>query len=91
MATLLPLTPLGGESNRKKKAKVVGWNKGSLTEQQTKGTVTTILIKKNIQKKTPTKGICRATLSHCLMPSALPKRFTSPWPAPLLRTKHDAT
>jgi len=33
---LSPLPPLGWEENGKKKAKLMGWDKGSLTQQQIK-------------------------------------------------------
>jgi len=50
----------GGEENGKKKAKLVGQDKGSLTGQQRKLTLTTITNdKQNIQDK----GIHRAILS----------------------------
>jgi len=73
VAALLPLPFLvwGGEWEEKKKAKLVGWDKDSLTEpeRQRKRTVTTILLMRRIYK---TKGKHRATLSHYQMPRVLP-------------------
>jgi len=40
----------GGEENWKKKAKFMGWDKGSLTEQQRKQTVTTIILARRLSK-----------------------------------------
>jgi len=47
----------------------MGRDKDSLTEQQRKGTVTTTILIRRIYKN---KGIHRTTLSHHLMPGALP-------------------
>jgi len=54
------------ERNRKK---LVGRDKGSLTEQQTKGTVTTTIQKRGIYKTNPQN---RTALSDCT--AALPSR-----------------
>jgi len=45
-----PSPPWGGEENGKKKAKLVGQDKGSLTEQQIKKTVTTTILVRRIHK-----------------------------------------
>jgi len=58
---LLPLPHWGGEENGKKKAKLVGWDKGSLTEQQRKRTVTTIILIRRIYKTN--SGMHRASLT----------------------------
>jgi len=50
----------GGEQNGKKKAKLVGGDKGSLTEQQRKQTLTTIILIRRIYKN---QGKHRATLT----------------------------
>jgi len=56
------------EENGKKKAKPVGWDKGSLTEQQSKQTVTNNNTdKKNIQNKQQNTQ----SSSHHLMPRTL--------------------
>jgi len=45
----LSLFPLwDGKENWKKKAKLVGWDKDSLTEHQRKRTITTIILTKGI-------------------------------------------
>jgi len=51
----------GGEENGKKKAKLVGRDKGNLTEQQTKWTVTTTILIKRIHKTN--SEMHRATLT----------------------------
>jgi len=56
-----------GEEHWKKKAKLVVWNKDSLTEQQRQTTVTTIILIKKIYKA----RVYIVQFSHCLMPSAL--------------------
>ena len=55
-----PFPQQGGEENGKKKAKLVGQNKDSLTEQQRTQTLTAIILIERLYK---TKGIHRATLS----------------------------
>jgi len=57
----------GGEEDWKKKTKLMGQGKGSLTEQQRKRTVTTILIR----TKYESNRMHRATLSHHPMPSVV--------------------
>jgi len=53
-----------GEANgKKKKAKLICWDKDSLKEQQRKQTVTTIILIRRMYKKT-TNGIHRAILSQ---------------------------
>jgi len=79
----------GGEENWKKKAKLVGWDEGSLAEQQMKQTVTTIIKIRRIYKKA--KGRHRATPSLPDAQHAPEPQLTSPWPAPPLRTGHDGT
>ena len=80
----------GAEVNGKKQAKknLVGRDKGSLTEQQTKGTVTTTI---QIRRKHNTKEQNAQSRSHRLLP-----RTPEPWllPAaqlPPARTQHDGT
>jgi len=64
-----PFSCWGGEENGKKKAELMGQNKGSLTEQQTKRTVTTtVLIRRIYQTNTKTH---RAALTvRCPMHSS---------------------
>jgi len=63
VASLSPLPCWGGEENQKKKAKLVGQDKDSLTEQQKKQTVTNIIL---IRTREYTEQ-----LFHRPMPSAL--------------------
>jgi len=72
----------GGEENEKKKAKLMGQEKGSLTEQQRKRTVTTIILIKRIYKTREHTE----QLSHCPMPSAVPISDPPLPRQPLLRT-----
>ena len=58
---LSPLPSWSGEENGKKKAKLVVWDKGSLTEQLTKWTVTTITLIRKIYKTN--SEMHRATLT----------------------------
>jgi len=67
MAILLSLTRWDGEQNQRKKAKLMGRDKDSLTEQQRKKIVTTIIFIKIIYKTME----YRRQLPHCPMPSAL--------------------
>jgi len=61
----------GAEENRKNRQILVGWDKGSLTEQQTKGTVTTTIQKRGIQntnsrtKRADLTARCHWALSSC--------------------------
>jgi len=57
----------------RKRQKLVGWDKGSLTEQQTKGTGTTIQIRRKHNKNRMTQ---RATLHDCR--GVLPSRERVP-------------
>jgi len=61
----------GRGDNWKKKTKLVGRDKDSLTEQQRKRTATTIILIRRIYKN---KGFRRAALSHLPMPSELPSQ-----------------
>jgi len=72
--SITPFPPVGWEENRTKKAKFVGWDKGSLIEQQRKRTVTATVLIKRIYKTSENTG----QLSHCLMPSALPRAIHLP-------------
>jgi len=56
-----------GEENPKKKAKLVGWDKDSLTQQQRKQTITTVVLIKIIHKARE----YTEQFSHCPMPSML--------------------
>jgi len=60
-----PVPLWGGEENWEKKAKLMGRDKDSLTENR-KRTVTTMILLRRIYKN---KGIHRAALSHLPMPS----------------------
>jgi len=53
----------------RKRQKLVGWDKGSLTEQQTKGTVTTTV---QIRRIHNTKQQNPQSRSHCPLPCMLP-------------------
>jgi len=57
-----------GEENGKKKAKLMGWNKDNLIEQQRKQTVTTII---QIRRTDKAREYTRQ-FSYRLMPSLLP-------------------
>ena len=74
VVTLSPLPHCGGEENGKKKAKLVGGNKDSLTEQQTKQTLTTITLIRRIYKTNPK---CTEQLSPSEDPCAPDLRLTS--------------
>jgi len=51
MWLLAPSSPQGdGKENRKKKAKLAGWDKDSSTEQQSEKKITTIILIKRIYK-----------------------------------------
>jgi len=65
----------GGEENGKKKAKLMGWDKGSLTEQQTKQTVTTTKAIRRIYKTT---AKCTEQLSLPSAPCTPELRLTCP-------------
>jgi len=58
----------GGDENGKNKAKLVGQGKGSLTEQQMKRTVTTIILLRRIDKANSRNAWSN---SHCPMPHTL--------------------
>jgi len=79
-----PFPPWAGEENGKEKAKLMGWDKDWLTEQQRKQTVvTTIML---IREFTKTREYTVQS-SHCLMPSAPPAAIhlppsSSPTPNP---------
>jgi len=62
------------ERNRQK---LVGWDKGSLTKQQTKGTVTTMIQKRGIYKTNPQN---RTALLDQI--TAVPSRAASEFPRP---------
>jgi len=88
VATLLPLPQLGCEGEQKEnRQKLVGRDKGGLTEQQTKGTVTTTIqirrIHKTKQQNTESK----------LSPPAAHSRAATPFhrPSPPTRTRQDGT
>jgi len=82
-----PSPHLGWEENWKKKAKLVGRDKGSPTEQQRKKTVTTTILIR-IYKNNNTY---RATVSLSNAPRAPKPSLTFPWPASPLRTQHECT
>jgi len=68
------------ERNRQK---LVGQDKGSLTEQQTKGTGTTTIQMRGIHKTNPQNRACRTEpLSRRLLPCAPQTRVSSRHPAP---------
>jgi len=77
-----------GEENLKKKAKLVGRDKASLTGQQRKCTVTTTTLIERLYK---TKQIHGAILSVPDAQGAPKQQFTSPRPAPPTGTQHDGT
>jgi len=80
MVTLLPLPPLRREENGKKKAKFMGQDKGSLTEQQTKGTLTMTILIRRIYK---TNSESVQSNSHCPVPHVFPRRdYLSPGQLP---------
>jgi len=63
----LPLPGCGGEWKETGR-KLVGWDKGSLTEQQTKGTVTTTIGKKgNIQNKPAEQNLFLGPHHRCAL------------------------
>jgi len=67
----------GGEENGKKKAKLVGWVKDSLTEQQRKKTVTTAILIRRIYETN--SEIHRATFTaRCPACSQAATHFPSP-------------
>ena len=74
MAALSPFPQWGREENRTKKAKLVGRDKGSLTEQQSKRTVAATVLIKRIYKTREYTG----HLSHRPTPSALPRAIHLP-------------
>ena len=61
MVALSPSSHWDGKEKGKKKAKLVGRDKGSLTEQQMKQTVTTIILIRRIYKRR--SEMDRATLT----------------------------
>jgi len=61
MVAQLPLPLMGGEENGKKKAKLVVWDKGSLTAWRRKQTVITITLIRRICKTN--SGMYRAPLT----------------------------
>jgi len=75
----------GGQENGRKKAKIMGWDKDSLTEQRRKRTVTTTILKRRIYKKNRKH---RATLSPPDAQCAPEPRLACPWLAP--PTQHQA-
>jgi len=79
--SITPFPPVGWEENRTKKAKFVGWDKGSLIEQQTKGTATATIYKRGIHK---TNQQNRTALSDWT--PAVPSRAASE--LPLHRSPH---
>jgi len=54
----LPVPGCGGEW-KENRQKLVGWDKGSLTEQQTKGTGTTTIQKRGLHRTNPQNRACR--------------------------------
>jgi len=76
--SLLSLVEWG--RHRKKKAKLVGWDKNSLTEQPREKKTTIIL----------TKGIYRVQFAHHPMLSSLPSsKLPFPSHLPHINTEHD--
>jgi len=84
-----PSPQWGGEENGKKKGKLVGRDKGSLKEQQTKRTVATIILIGRITQNKQRK--CTEQLSPSDALCAPELRFPSTWAAPPPRTQHDCT
>jgi len=84
-AALLPLPSLGwGRKCKENRQKLVGWDKGSLTEQQTKGTVTTTIpIRRIHNTNSRTNRAALATLTSLVVCSraAFPPP-SSPQPEP---------
>jgi len=73
----------------RKMAKLVGWDKGSLTEEQTKGTVTTtILLRKKYTKQTEK---CTEQLSPPNVPRAPKPQPVLSRPVPPPGAQHDGT
>jgi len=78
-----PFPRQGGEENRKEKAKLAGWDKDSLTEQQRENRTTTRIL---------TKGIHKVQCSHCpMLSSLLNKELPFPSQLPHVNTEHNAT
>ena len=73
----------------RKRQKLLGRNKGSLTEQQTKGTVITTILIRRIYK-TNGKMHKVALTAQCRVRSQA-ATTSAPQPAPLLRTQHEGT
>jgi len=87
----LPRPGCRGESKETGR-KLVGRDKGSLTEQQTKGTGTTMIQKRGIHKTNPQNRACRTEPLSPRMPLRAPElRVSSRHPAPPTGTQHDGT
>jgi len=66
----LPLPPLGCRGEQKETGKkLVGRNKGILTEQQTKGTVSTTIQIRRIHKIKQQNRAAITAHCHCTLPS----------------------
>jgi len=75
--------------NGKKKAKLLGWDKDSLTELQKRQAVTTIILIRRVFKTREYTEQLSLSLPNAQ--SAPQHRFASPQPAPSLHTKYDGT
>jgi len=73
----LPLPGCGGEWKRNRQ-KLVGRDKGSLTEQQTKGTGTTTIQKKGVTQNKPAEQSPQSRTALSDRTAAEPSRATSP-------------
>ena len=87
--TRLPLPPLGcGGEWKETGKKPVGQDKGSLTEQQTKGTVTTTIQIRGIHKTNPQNRATLPNRHRCALPSC---GCVPAAPLPPTGTQHDGT
>ena len=82
--------PAGGQRRMERsRQKLVGRDKGSLTEQQTKGTVTAMI---PIRRKHKTKQQTAESNSHCPPPPCAPELWLLPAALlPPTRTQHGGT
>jgi len=82
-----PPTWWGGEENRKKKVNLMDWDKDSLTEQQRKTTVTTIVVIKRVYKARNIQ--CNLLIAR--WPAQSEQQLPSPSQLPPLIPEHDVT
>jgi len=74
----IPLPECGGEW-KENRQKLVGWDKGSLTEQQTEGTATTTIQVRRKHDKKQTDPLSRtAPAPHAPEPRVSPRRTAPP-------------